>query len=226
MTAAASDFIADGAVEVRGVSGAAKFGEVEVFLSVGGGAEFFVLESLAELATILPSARFGAEVFGAAEGGGVGGPRADGVDWVLSEFVDGGADLTGESAGHFEERPRGEEGDDFDGDAEDEGEAIFGGGDDSPADERAGAKEDGEGGVEDEHLGEGLFPFGEPGFGVGKEHADEGEGADHDEDVDEGLAEGDGEVSDDDGDDGAEEDGNEGEKEGAEAATGTDGEAG
>ena len=166
LTAASSDFTSSVATEFGGVCGAAEFSHIEVFLGIGGGADVAVLELLTEFTTVLPVARFGTEVLSATESGAFGSEGASSTDGFLSEFVDGGADLAWESAGHFEERPCGEERDDFDGDAEDEREAVFGGGDDSPADEGAGAEEDGEARVENQHLSEGFFPFIEPAFGV------------------------------------------------------------
>lgn len=181
---------------------------------------------LTELATILPGAGAFAEVFGAAVGGLVFAPAADGANGgFLDDAREGGVDLTWEGAGHFKKGPGGEEGDDFDGDAHDEGESVFGGGDDGPADKRAGAKEGGEHGVEEEHLGEGFFPATEPFFGVGEKRADEGQGADHNKKVNESLAGGDGEVGDADSEDGAEEDGEKGDEDGAKAAGGADDEA-
>ena len=172
--ATASNFAT--AVFVIGAEGgAAVFGGFEVGGSVGSTAEFEILHVLAKLATILPGARLFSEIFGAAVSSFVFAPAADSANGrLLDGFGKGGVDLARKSAGHLEERPGGEEWNDLDGDTHDEDNGVFGGGDDGPADEGAGAKEGGEHGVEEEHLGERLFPVGEPFFCVGKEVADEG----------------------------------------------------
>ena len=85
------------------MSGATKFGDVKIFLSVSEATSFAVLKALTESFTILPRFWLGAEVFGAAISGFVACPRTDGAEWTSSEFVDGGRDLTRESARHFEE---------------------------------------------------------------------------------------------------------------------------
>ena len=85
------------------MSGATKFGDVKIFLSVSEATDFAVLKALTESFTILPRFWLGAEVFSAAISGFVACPRTDGAEWTSSEFVDGGRDLTRESARHFEE---------------------------------------------------------------------------------------------------------------------------
>ena len=110
-----------------------------------------------------------------------------------------------DGAGHFHERPGEDERENLDGYAENEAEAVVGGGDERPTGELRGAEEEAEHRVENKHLEEELLPFLEPFFGVGEEVGDKGERRDHNEEGDEGLASGDGQEARDDGDDCTEE---------------------
>ncbi len=75
---------------------------------------------------------------------------------------------------------------------------------DGPADEFTGTVEETEHRIEEEHLEENIFPFGEPFFSIRESVGDEGKRGDHDEDHDDTLAEADGDEADDNRDGGAE----------------------
>lgn len=134
------------------------------------------------------------------------GPAGDTAFGRGGESAQAGVEGAEDGAGHFHERPGEDEWENLDGDAENEAEAVVGGGDERPAGELRSAKEEAEHGVENKHLEEELLPFLEPFFGVGEEVGDEGERRNHNEEGDEGLASGDGQEARDDGNNCTEED--------------------
>jgi len=133
-------------------------------------------------------------------------------------------DGTKNGAGHLHKFPREKERENLDSKTEEDAEAgsfagvIDGRGNNGPAGKVGGAKEETEGRVENEHTKEGIFPFCEPFFGIGKKKTDESERSNHDEDRNGSLAHGDSDEADSNRDNGADKNGDESPEEGAEAA--------
>ena len=219
----------DATIEIfiaSGIGGATELGSLEIFFSVELATNTTILERLGKAAINLIRIGLATEIFGAAKESFLTEVGAGGAQRLLREPGESGVNLAGESAGHLEHIPAEEERDDANCHAEDDKSGGFGGGDNNPRNERAGAEEDGEGGVENEHGGESLFPAGVEIGGVGQENADEGEGGDHDKEIDEGLAGGDSDVGNQNRDDAGEENGDERKEERAEATREGDGDAG
>ena len=136
---------------VGGGGETAEFRGFEVFFRVDFTAVATVLKVLGEVTRVLVGFRRSAKVAGASGHGAGHEVARSGAEGGFGEVGEAGGDLARESAGHFEEFPGEEEGDDLDCHTEDEEHGRFGGGDNDPANQRASAEEDAKEGVEDEH---------------------------------------------------------------------------
>ena len=118
---------------------------------IGGLAEATIFEILAKATGVLSGASGTTKIFSSASKSFVLCGTGGGGNGATSEVAEDGVDLAWNGARHTEKAPRGDERDNFDGHAKDEKNGFVGGSNNDPSDKRAGAKECGEHGVEDEH---------------------------------------------------------------------------
>lgn len=111
----------------------------------------------------------------------------------VGKIVETATDTAEDSVGHLEKWDREAERHHLNSEAEkNTEEAAFSRVDDGEAGKFGSIKEEAEHGVEEDHLGKGVFPAVEPTFGIGEEVTNKGERGNHDKDEDDTLAKTDG----------------------------------